>query len=162
MDESLSKPQSSGKRRRNLARDERGQSTVELAFVLPVVLMLLTASVGFAVVFNQQLELTYATGVGGQLLSISRGQTTDPCNTTAQAVYGAAPYLTAANLKFTIVLGSTTVANNAASPSCSGSQQYLVQSNNAQVKVTYPCTVQIFGISAPSCTLSAQVTNVIQ
>ncbi|MGD0074464.1 MAG: TadE/TadG family type IV pilus assembly protein [Candidatus Binataceae bacterium] len=135
---------------------------IEMAFALPVLLMLLTAAVGFAVVFDQQLQLTFAANAGAQTLSISRGQTTDPCQTTATAVFAAAPYLNQSNLQFTIVLGSTTVASSATNPSCSGGQSNLVQSNKAQVTLSYPCTLQIFGVSVPSCNLSAKTAASIQ
>ena len=83
--------------------------------------------------------------------------------TTSQAVYSAAPQLTQSSLKFSILLGSNTVASNAASPSCSGSQQYLVQSQNAQVTVTYPCNLNILGFNpVPNCSLTAQTTMLIQ
>ncbi len=139
--------------------DARGQAIVEFAFVVPLLLTLLIGSVEFGVAFNKDLQLTYATNTAAQLLSISRGQTTDPCQTTSQAVYSAAPYLTQSNLNFTIVLGG----HSFTAPSCSGGQQYLVESQSAQVKVTYPCNLQLFGINpAPNCALSAQTTVLIQ
>lgn len=148
---------------RGLTCRERGQSTVEFAIVAPILLTLLVAIGVFGIAFNNYLSLTFATDAGSQLLAISRGQTTDPCQTASQAVYSAAPQLTQSNLKFSIVLGSTTVATNAASPTCSGSQQYLVQSQNAEVTVTYPCNLNILGFNpVPSCALTAQTTMLIQ
>jgi Flp pilus assembly protein TadG len=145
------------------ARDERGQALLEFALILPLLLTLLLGIVMFGIVFNQYLTLTNATATGAQLLSISRGQTTDPCQTTSQAVYAAAPTLTQANLKFTIVLNGTTVANNVATPSCSTGGQYLVASRSAQVTVTYPCTLKFFGFNPPSnCILTAQTTEIVQ
>jgi Flp pilus assembly protein TadG len=146
-----------------LARCERGQSTVEFAIVAPLLLTLLVAVVVFGIAYNNYLSLTFATDAGSQLLSISRGQTTDPCQTASQAVYSAAPQLTQANLKFSIVLGTNTVVSNTANPSCSGSQQYLVQAANAQVTVTYPCNLNILGFNpVPNCALTAQTTMLIQ
>jgi Flp pilus assembly protein TadG len=138
---------------------QRGQSTVELALALPLLLTLLIGAVEFGVAFNNELALTFATTAGGQLLSISRGQTTDPCHTASQAVYSAAPNLNQSNLNFTITLGG----HSFTSPSCSGQQDYLVQSQSAQVTVTYPCNLQLFGFNpAPNCALSAQTTVLIQ
>jgi Flp pilus assembly protein TadG len=139
-----------------LARRERGQSTVEFAIVAPLLLTLLVAMVVFGIAYNNYLSLTFATDAGSQLLSISRGQSTDPCQTASEAVFSAAPQLTQSNLKFSIVLGTNTVATNSANPSCSGSQQYLVQSQNAQVTVTYPCNLNILGFNpVPNCALTA-------
>lgn len=154
---------SSGKRVRARARDEQGQALLEFAFVLPVLLTLLLGMIVFGLTLHNYMVLTNATNLGAQLVSMSRGQTTDPCQTTVQAVYAAAPSLVQANLKFNIVLNGTLVANNAAAPSCSGGQQYLVESQTAQVMVTYPCDLRFFIFNpAPNCTLTAQTTEIIQ
>jgi Flp pilus assembly protein TadG len=143
--------------RRRLGK--RGQSTVEFAIGLPLLLTLLIGSVEFGVAFNKDLELTYATDSAAQLLSISRGQTTDPCQTTSQAVYSAAPYLSQSSLAFTIVLDG----HSYTSASCSGGQQYLLQSQSAEVTVSYPCNLQLFGINpVPNCALTAQTTVLVQ
>lgn len=152
---------SSGKQAR--ARDEQGQALLEFAFVLPVLLTLLLGVIVFGLALQNYLSLTNATNLSAQLLSMSRGQTLDPCQTTSQAVYAAAPNLIQANLKFTIVLNGTTVTNNQKAPSCSGGQQYLVASQNAQVTVTYPCNLNFFLFNpAPGCTLTAQTTEIVQ
>jgi len=145
------------------ARGHQGQAAAEFALSLPLLLIILTATLIIGVALYNDLQLTFATAAGGQLLSISRGQTTDPCKTTSQAVYQAAPYLNPSNLKFTIVLGANTVSANSAQPSCSGSQQYLVQSQSAQVTATYPCNLKIFGFSpVGNCALTARTTVLIQ
>jgi len=154
---------SSGKQALACARDEQGQALLEFAFVLPVLLTLLLGVIVFGLALHNYLTLTNATNLGAQLLSMSRGQTLDPCQTTSQAVYAAAPNLIPANLKFTIVLNGTSVTTNQATPSCSGGQQYLAASQNAQVTVTYPCNLNFFIFNpAPGCTLTAQTTEIVQ
>jgi Flp pilus assembly protein TadG len=146
-----------------LVSAERGQSAAEFALVAPVALLLLLAIVEFGIAFNNFTALTFATNTGTQALSFSRGQTTDPCQLTSQAVYSAAPQLTQSNLKFTILLGTNSVASGAANPTCSGSQQYLVQSSTAKVTVTYPCNISIMGYNpVPGCALSASTAVLIQ
>jgi Flp pilus assembly protein TadG len=140
-------------------RLNQGQSSVEFALGLPLLLTLLIGSVELGVAFNKDLELTYATDAAAQQLSISRGQTTDPCQTTSQAVYSAAPYLNQSSLGFTIVLDG----HSYTAPSCSGGQQYLLQSQSAQVTVSYPCNLQLFGFNpVPNCALTAQTTVLVQ
>ena len=163
----VAEPQLTARSRRKGSRiaggSRRGQAAVEFAIVAPILLTLLVAISVFGIAFNNYQALTFATNSAAQTLAISRGQTTNPCQTTSQAVYSAAPQLTQSSLKFSILLGSNTVANNAASPSCSGSQQYLVQSQNAQVTVTYPCNLNILGFNpVPNCSLTAQTTMLIQ
>lgn len=146
-----------------LAGREKGQAAVEFAIVVPILLTLLVAIEVFGIAFNNYLALTFATNNATQTLAISRGQTTDPCQTASQAVYSAAPQLTQSNLKFSILLGTTQVTSGSANPSCSGSQQYLVQAQNAKVTVTYPCNLNILGFDpAPNCALTAQTTMLIQ
>ena len=148
---------------RRRERTERGQAVVEFAITLPLLLTILTAIVALGVVFDQELQLTYGTNAAAQVLSISRGETTDPCHTTSQAVYSASPALSQSLLKFTIVLGGHSVAANASNPTCSGSQSYLVQSQTAMVTATYPCNLTIFGFNpAPKCSLTAQTAALIQ
>jgi Flp pilus assembly protein TadG len=154
----------SGRKRSRIVNScGRGQAAVEFAIVAPILLTLLVAISVFGIAFNNYQALTFATNSAAQTLAISRGQTTNPCQTASQALYSAAPQLTQSSLKFSILLGSNTVANNAASPSCSGSQQYLVQAQNAQVTVTYPCNLNILGFNpVPNCSLTAQTTMLIQ
>jgi len=159
----LPRMRSGPQRGANQTRCMRGQAYLEFAIVAPLLLTLIFGILVFGIAFDHYEALTFATNSGAQLLSISRGQTTDPCQTASQAVYSAAPQLKQSNLKFSIVLGGNTIANNSSNPTCGGSQQYLVQSQNAQVTVTYPCNLAIFGMNpAPNCTLAAQTTVAIQ
>jgi len=135
---------------------ERGQAVLEFALGLPLLLTLITGLVMFGVAFNNDLTLTYATEAAAQLLSISRGQTSDPCATTSSAFYSAAPYLTASSLGFTIVLGGQKYTGT----SCASAQ--LVESETAQVTVTYPCSLGIFGFGVSNFSLTAQTTALIQ
>jgi Flp pilus assembly protein TadG len=71
-----------------LHRDERGQSMVEFALVLPVLLLVLFAIVQFGVVFNRYVALTDAVRAGARKAAVSR-QATDPVGTVKQAVIDA-------------------------------------------------------------------------
>jgi Flp pilus assembly protein TadG len=141
-------------------KTDAGQALLEFALVLPLLLALVLGIIFFGIALNNYITLTNATNIGAQLLSFSRNQTTDPCQTTSQAVYAAAPNLTQANLKFTIALNGTNVVTNAASPSCSTAA--LVAGQSAAVTVTYPCNLTFFTFNPGSCTLTAQTAEVIQ
>jgi Flp pilus assembly protein TadG len=162
-------PGTSAKRARARGRNERGTALVEFAVVFPLLVTLLLGIIEFGVVFSNDVALTNAASLGAQLLSISRGQTLDPCMTTSGAVYAAAPNLAPGSLQFTIVLNGVTVTSAQANPSCSssttttGAAANLVPSASAVVTVTYPCNLQIMGFNpAPNCTLTAQTTEAIQ
>ena len=143
--------------------DEHGQTMVEFALALPVLLLILVGTVMFGVALSNYATLTFATNAAAQQLSFSRGPSGDPCNLTATTLQKAAPGLNSSNLKYTIVLNGVTAANNVASPTCSGDQSDLVVSETASVTVTYPCNLQILTYNpAPSCLLTAQTSVIIQ
>jgi len=150
--------------RSGTAADEGG-ALVEMAVTLPVLLLIVTGIFTFGLALNNYLELTDAVGISARLLAISRGQTTDPCSTTTAAFYKAAPYLKAANLSFTFVLNGTTYTGTSCSSgsTTTGAAGNLVQGQPAQITVTYPCNLAVYGKNyAPSCTLTAQTTELVQ
>jgi Flp pilus assembly protein TadG len=145
--------------------EQEGQAMVEMALILPVLLLVVTGILVFGLAFNNYLLLTEATSVGARTLAISRGETTDPCATAASAVYAAAPLLVAANLSFTFVLNGTTYTG----PSCNsgssttGAAGNLKQGAYAVVTVTYPCSLAVYGANyAPNCSLQSQIAELVQ
>jgi Flp pilus assembly protein TadG len=155
-----------GKRVRARPRtsNDGGQALLEFALVLPILLLLVTGIITFAIAFHNYLELTDAVNVGARFLAISRGQTSDPCGDTATKIENAAPLLTPAKITFTFVLNGTTYSG--ASCSCptttTGPCANVGQGETAQVTATYPYTLSIFGASASSGTMTAQTTELIQ
>lgn len=148
--------QTGGRESGNSSR--RGQAMVEFAMVVPVLLTVLTGIVSFGIVVQNSIALTNAVNSGAQLLAASRGQTTDPCATATTQIEAAAPNLTASSLSFTIVIDGTTYTSS----SCSSGASDMVQGASAQITATYPCLYNIFKVSLPACTLSAQTSEIIQ
>ena len=146
-------------------RGNEGSALVEFAVVLPVLLLVLTGIFTFGVAMNNYNELTEAVNTGARQLAISRGQTTDPCATTVAAVYAAAPTLKQSKLAFSFALDGTAYSGTSCSSSSTttGAAGNLVEGQAAEVSVTYPCNLAIYGINlAPSCTLQAQTTELVQ
>lgn len=73
-------------------RNEQGQTLVETAIVLPVLLMVLFAILEFGVAFRDYMALTDAVRVGARKGAVSR-ELPDPVGTTKTAVKNAAPDL---------------------------------------------------------------------
>lgn len=147
------------------ASRETGQALLEFALCLPVLLLVVTGICVFGVFLNQYLTLTNAVTVAAQQLALSRGQTTDPCSLTATAVEAAGPSLTASSLNFTITLnGSSYTGSSCNSGSTTtGAAGNLVQGATAQVAVSYPCTLKVYGADyMPNCSVSAQTAEMIQ
>ena len=89
------------------SRGRRGQSLVEFSLIMPVLFLAMTGMLSFGMTMHDYLVLTNGVNSGAQVLSMSRGQTTDPCATASAAVQGAAPSLTSANLSYTISVNGT-------------------------------------------------------
>ena len=152
-------------RTRLRTRNEGGQALVEFALVLPILLLLLTGMMMFGIALHDYLELTNAVSIGARLLAISRGQTTDPCATTATAIYQAAPLLKPASLTLTFVLNGTTYpgASCISSTTTTGAAGNLLQGTAARVTATYPCNLRVYGFNyVPSCIMMARTTELIQ
>ena len=142
-----------------LSRSEDGQSLVEFALCLPVLLIIITGIFTFGIAISNYLMLTNATNVGARQLAISRGQTTDPCYDTAAAVHAAAPTLKTASFQFAFSLNGT----NYSGTNCTAGVADLLLGTPATVSVTYPCSLAVYGINlAPSCSLKAQTTELVQ
>ncbi len=159
-------------RARLLTGDQRGQSMVELAITLPILLVLVTGIATFGIAFANYLSLQNAVSIGALELAVSRGNTTNPCSLAASTVQSALPNgMVAASLTFTLVLNGVTFgpytgvsnATCSSSSNTTGSAGDLQQGKNAQLIVSYPCNLSVYGKNyAPSCTLSSQVTELVQ
>jgi Flp pilus assembly protein TadG len=145
-------------------RGEGGQSLIEFALTLPVVLLVITGIATFGVAMNNYLIMTQATSVGARQVAVSRLQTTDPCQVISSAVIAAAPTLNSAKLGFSYQLNSVPYTGTSCSSSStsSGAAGNLVQGKPAQVTVTYPCSLVAYKYNFGACTLTAQTTEVVQ
>jgi Flp pilus assembly protein TadG len=140
-------------------RADSGQSLVEFALILPVLMIVILGILKFGTSYNHYLTLTDAVRSGARQLALERGQGGSdpniPCQDAVARILAAAGGLDKANLK--IVVNSSYVY---ASSSASGTCATLVSGNAATVSATYPCDATIFGIDfAPGCKLSATASE---
>jgi Flp pilus assembly protein TadG len=140
------------------AGSKRGQSLIEFTLVMPILLMTMTGMVSFGMSMRNFLVLTNAVNSGAQALSMSRGQTTDPCATAYSAIVSAGPSLTTSDLSFTFVINGSTYT----STSCTAGASKMVQGATAQVSATYPCVLAVYGLNASVCSLGTQTGEIIQ
>lgn len=152
-------------------RGEEGGALVEMALVLPILMLVLTGIFSFGIAMANYMQLTEAVDVGGRLLAISRNQYLDPCAAAVTAIESAAPSLAPANMTFTFVLNGTTYSGTSCSSSSytSGAAGAIttagtaIPNGTAQVTVTYPCNLAVYGRNlVPSCHLTAQTTELVQ
>jgi Flp pilus assembly protein TadG len=140
-------------------REEHGGAMVEFAFTVPVLLLVVTGVYTFGMTINSYMMLINADDVGARQLAVSRGQTGDPCATVAATVYASAPTLNKSNLTFTFVLNGTTYTGT----TCTAGAANLVQSSSAEVQLTYPCSLRVYGTNlVPNCSMKATTTELVQ
>jgi Flp pilus assembly protein TadG len=108
-------------------RSEQGQSIVEFAFVLPILLALVLGIVQFGIAFNNYLTITDATRVGARKAAVSRflGDNGAAART---ATYNAAAGLNAAKLVVDVTATSWTTPGS-----------------DVTVTATYPYSIDILG-----------------
>lgn len=149
-----------------LKKDEdHGNALIELAVTLPPLLLVATGIwvMGFAM--NNYLILTNATTVAARQLSISRGQTLDPCAVAVAALKAVAPTLTPGSFTYSFTLNTTTYTGSSCSSGSytTGAPSNLVQGQPASMTVNYPCSLQAYKANfAPTCNLQAQMTELVQ
>lgn len=152
---------------RVLARaGERGSALVEMALILPMLLMLTTGMLVFGVAMNNYMQLTNAVSIGARAVANSAEVTTDPCAVASSAVIAAAPGLSSSKLSISYTFNG----NPYSGPSCSsasadtGAAGDLTSGTTATVTATYPLNLSVFGnrFSATNAVLKASSTELVQ
>lgn len=147
-------------------REDAGQSMIEFALCLPLLMLVVTGILTFGLALNNYISLTEATSVGARQLAILRGQPGDPCSITAATIAAAAPLMkntgSTTGLGYTFQVYTTaTTSQTYTSTTCSTAP--LTQGQPVTVTMTYPCVLKVFNANyVPSCTLKARTTEVVQ
>jgi Flp pilus assembly protein TadG len=162
------------------ANGERGAALVEFALVVPMFLILLIGMYSFGMLLTEDISLTEAVNIGGEQFSIARGNFADPCATIAAAIDGASPFLNSSNTAYTFSVNGATSGSGyatfarAGTPTCTAMATTLNGSQNLPVTVTTTLyctgvTAIKFGtlanfnpLPATSCTLTSQITEILQ
>jgi len=130
--------------RRLDARSERGQTMVEFALVVPVLVLILFAIVQFGVAFKDYVTLTDAARVGARKAAVSRLDP-NPIGATTQAVKSAAVGLDESKLVVAVTPGT---------PWSHG--------NDVTVHATYPYTIDLFGFVLAKGDLKSTTTERVE
>ena len=129
-------------RRKIQMRSERGQSLVEFALALPILVLLLFAVIQFGIAFNNYVTLTDATRAGARKAAVGR-QLSNPQSTTITAVRNSATDLRQSDLNVTV---SSTWLPGA----------------DVNVTATYPYTINLLGIPVKTGRLSSTTTERVE
>ncbi|MGO8789108.1 MAG: TadE/TadG family type IV pilus assembly protein [Terriglobia bacterium] len=170
------------KRALRLVRAEEGSTVLEMALVLPVLMLTLVGIMTFGLAFYNQITLTNAVNNAAQVLMAGSGVITDPCASVNNALAAAAPSLNnpavygpaAGKLSYTIQAYTTTTGSTpAVGPyavvfpsggiSCASEAANLTEHYQVIVTATYGCNLTVLGHNfAPTCLLTAQTSEVVQ
>ena len=130
-------------RRRRSIREQKGQTMVEFALVMPVLFLVLFGIIQFGALYNDYITLTDAARVGARKAAVSR-QTGDPVGLATAATKNAASDLDLAKLTVTVT------ANVWAAGA------------DVTVKTAYPYEVNILGMVVKTGMLESETTERIE
>lgn len=155
-------------RRCGAEKGDEGSAIVEMAIVLPLMLLIMTGIATFSMALYQKLLLTDAVASAGRVFAAEKGQT-DPCADTWTALTKSAPGLTSSSITLSIVY---TPAGGTATPygkTCTalGGTTGMSSGDNGLISATYPCVMQVVNIwktgsASTACTVAAGVAEDIQ
>jgi Flp pilus assembly protein TadG len=97
-----------GRIRRGLWSGEEGNALVELAFVAPIVMLLLTGVASFSMALYSYQQLGYAVSAAAQQVGAEQGLISDPCATLESDVTTELPSWTVSKFTFTAVITDST------------------------------------------------------
>lgn len=128
---------------RHRMRREQGQTMVEFALVMPVLLLVIFGIIQFGVLYNDYISLTDATRIGARKAAVSR-QTGNPVGLATAAVRNSASDLDQA--KLAVNVSATVWAPGA----------------DVTVETSYPYEVDIMGVVVASGLLRSSTTERIE
>ncbi|HEY1578883.1 MAG TPA: TadE/TadG family type IV pilus assembly protein [Terracidiphilus sp.] len=158
--------------RYSIRENSEGQALVETALILPIVLTIVFGILVFGIFTMQIMSLAQGVNNAGNVLSVSAGQTTDPCSLAATNVQSAAPLLSSASLTYSLKLTpSGGTAQSYPGSSCSssstttGAAGNLSSGGTVQITATYTnCSLKFYGKNflPNGCSITSTITEAVQ
>jgi hypothetical protein len=144
---------------RSFKRDEEGQALVELALVMPFLLLLIMAILQFGEMYNVYNNLTDAARIGARQLSIEAGES-DPCTPAIQAAMTS----TAGDVNVNLLPSYVVPSFSSTSDTCGsgGTGGSLTSGDTATITITYPYTLSVFGMGILHLNLHPQASDAVE
>jgi Flp pilus assembly protein TadG len=139
-----------------------GGAMVEIALLLPMMMLVPTGICSLATPIFQKLQLTDAVANGGRVLAFDRGAI-DPCQHATQVIYAAAPGLEKSQITLSFTLNGVRYGDGVTScPGASGGKNAnMVAGQTAIVKATYPTVIRD-GVNHWNFTVSSEATEIVR
>jgi Flp pilus assembly protein TadG len=149
-----------------LSLGERGSALVEMALIMPVLLILTTGIFVFGIAMNNYVTLTNAVSTGARTVALNAQLTTDPCAVASSAVEAAAPGLNPNLMTFSYTFNGVAKSGTSCSSSSvdTGAALDLASGTTVTVTATYPLNLSVFGtqMSGSNAVLQATSTELVQ
>jgi Flp pilus assembly protein TadG len=142
-----------GHEMRRHPRREDGQAVVELALVLPLMLLLLLGIVQFGTLFRDYIALTDATRVGARQASVSR---------SIQPESDRVPRIVTMVKNSAVNLDKNKIAVTVEPKKMDGVTPGWEQSGDVTVRASYPFKINIIGMVVYSGTLQSRTTERVE
>jgi Flp pilus assembly protein TadG len=131
--------------RRPSLRDDRGQTMVEFALVIPILCVVLFGVIQFGILYKNYVTLTDATRVGARKAAVSRHDASAIASTVAK-VRSSASGLDLAKLAITVTPGATPWEHG----------------DDVTVTAKYPYNVNLLGFVVASGDLESKTTERVE
>jgi Flp pilus assembly protein TadG len=153
-------------------RGEEGQALVEMALIIPFLLLLITAIIQFGVMLSDYSTLVNAARLGARELSLGR-TLSDPCDpAVSQAMASASgqfaipsgditPSFPLQATAGTDYCGTSSSCTYVYDTSCNTSGAEI-EGDDAEITIKYPYQYTIFGLGLFNITLTTTSTNAIE
>ena len=137
-----------------LRSGDEGQSIVEFALVLPLLMTILFCMYSLTMALYQYQQLEYATFFAAQQVGAGRGLLKDPCNTVATTVAAALPSWTASKFTYTVFITNSSGTSNKYGPTAGSG--FSCTAGAANMSANQPITV---GVSYQYTWIPAYLVN---
>jgi Flp pilus assembly protein TadG len=145
---------------------ERGSALVEMALIMPMLLVLTTGIFVFGIAMNNYVTLTNAVSTGSRTVALYAQLTTDPCAVASSAIEAAAPGLNPNKMTFSYTFNGVPQSGTSCSSASvdTGAALDLASGTTVTVTATYPLNLSVFGtqMSASNAVLQATSTELVQ
>jgi Flp pilus assembly protein TadG len=131
----------------NIKNRSAGQAMVELAIVLPVLLMLVLGIIQFGILFNNYQTLTDAVRAGARQAAVSRTLPNPAGSAEARVRSAASGSLSDAGDPAILVVTVTSA---------------FAQGSDVTVKATYPYSLKLFGVPVKNGRLISETTERVE
>lgn len=137
---------------------EEGSALVEMAVVLPMVMLIMTGIFSFSLLLFQQIQLTETVCNAGRYLAVAR-QDADPCATVYNAINNA-PGL-GASPTITITQNGTAIPTTCPTTT-TPVYSYLNPGATVRVAVVAKSSLAVYGFTPGAFNLGSQISEIVQ